>query len=134
MAVTSVVRHLLCRQVLHFEEQPDLATLIEKWDLDEIEPETEIEARIDESEVVDCTDNEDAMPLEIPSMIRLKEENKRLRAALQRIATMVKPGDIDAELSDEMGEPTEVEDWTLDEAYTTGTTCIELARAALGEE
>lgn len=64
----------------------------------------------------------------------LEEERDRLRAALQKIATMVKPGDIDAELSDEMGEPTEVEDWTIDEAYTTGTTCIELARAALGEE
>lgn len=64
----------------------------------------------------------------------LKEERDRLRAALEKIANMVKPGDMDAELSDEMGEPTEVEDWTIDEAYTTGTTCIELARAALGEE
>lgn len=30
MAVTSIVRNIIGRQVLHFEEQPDLATLLEK--------------------------------------------------------------------------------------------------------
>jgi hypothetical protein len=61
----------------------------------------------------------------------LQKQNHVLREALTKIATMVKPGDIDDEMSDEIGEPTEVEDWTIDEAYSTGTSCIELARAAL---
>lgn len=62
----------------------------------------------------------------------LEDERDKFRTALEKIADMVKPGDLDPEASDLLGEATEVEDWTIDEAYSTATSCIDLARNTLG--
>ncbi len=67
----------------------------------------------------------------IASAPRLADQVRILREALEKIASMTKPGDIDEEASEDSDDPVEVEDWTIDEAYSTGTSCIELARAAL---